>query len=110
MSGFSAALAGCDTERNRLVPPSGMLCTGASGMPSDRIPVIDRFVSAEMSRQKIPGMALAVVKNGEVVAARGYGFANLERRIPRTAQNICRAVSIGKQFTRDALDKPEAHG
>ena len=32
---------------------------------------IDRLVSAEMSRQKIPGMAVAVVKNGEVVLAKG---------------------------------------
>ncbi|MGB7827017.1 MAG: hypothetical protein WBL86_12015, partial [Pseudolabrys sp.] len=38
---------------------------------------IDRFVSGEMSRQKIPGMAVAVVKNGEAVVAKGYGFANL---------------------------------
>src|SRR5262249_52734519 len=52
-----------------------VLCTGASGTSSDSIPMIDQFVSAEMSRQKIPGMALAVVKNGEVVAAKGYGFA-----------------------------------
>ena len=52
-----------------------VLCTGASAAPLDSIPMIDRFVSAEMSRQKIPGMALAVVKNGEVVTAKGYGFA-----------------------------------
>ena len=49
-----------------------VLCTGASAAPFDSIPMIDRFVSAEMSRQKIPGMALAVVKNGEVVTAKGY--------------------------------------
>ena len=58
-----------------------VLCTGASAAPFDSIPMIDRFVSAEMSRQKIPGMALAVVKNGEVVVAKGYGFANLEHQV-----------------------------
>ena len=79
-------------------------------MPSDRIPVIDRFVSAEMSRQKIPGMALAVVKNGEVVAARGYGFANLEHRVPVTTHSIFQAGSIGKQFTAAAIVLLEEHG
>jgi CubicO group peptidase (beta-lactamase class C family) len=43
---------------------------------------IDRLVSAEMSRQKIPGMAVAVVKNGEVVLAKGYGFATSSTRCP----------------------------
>ena len=45
---------------------------------------IDRFVSEKMSRQKIPGMAVALVKNGEAVVAKGYGFANLERQVPVT--------------------------
>jgi len=58
--------------------------------------MIDRFVSAEMSRQNIPGMALAVVKNGEAVVAKGYGFANLEHRVPVTTHSIFQAGSIGK--------------
>jgi len=57
------------------------LCTGALATVSDTIAKIDQFISAEMSRQAIPGMALAVVKNGEVVVAKGYGFANLEHQV-----------------------------
>ena len=71
---------------------------------------IDRFVSAEMSRQKIPGMAVAVVKNGEVALARGYGFANLEHQVPVTTSSIFNSGSVGKQFTAAAIVHIEEHG
>jgi len=71
---------------------------------------IDRFVSAEMSRQKIPGMAVAVVKNGEVALAKGYGFANLEHRVPVTTNSIFNSGSVGKQFTAAAIVHIEEHG
>lgn len=71
---------------------------------------IDRFVSAEMSRQKIPGMAVAVVKNGEVALAKGYGFANLEHQVPVTTNSIFNSGSVGKQFTAAAIVHIEEHG
>ena len=87
-----------------------VLCTGASATTSDSILKIDRFVSAEMSRQKIPGMALAVVKNGQVVLAKGYGFANIEHQVPVTTHSIFQSGSIGKQFTAAAIVLLEEHG
>jgi CubicO group peptidase (beta-lactamase class C family) len=71
---------------------------------------IDRFVSGEMSRQKIPGMAIAVVKNGEAVVAKGYGFANLEHQVPVTTHSIFQSGSVGKQFTAAAVVHLEEHG
>ena len=71
---------------------------------------IDRLVSAEMSRQKIPGMAVAVVKNGEVVLAKGYGFANLEHQVPVTTHSIFQSGSVGKQFTAAAIVHLEERG
>jgi CubicO group peptidase (beta-lactamase class C family) len=87
-----------------------VLCTGVSATPSDSILKIDQFISAEMSRQKIPGMALAVVKNGEVVVAKGYGSANLEHQIPVNTLSIFQSGSIGKQFTAAAILLLEEHG
>jgi CubicO group peptidase (beta-lactamase class C family) len=71
---------------------------------------IDRFVSGEMSRQKIPGMAIAVVKNGEAVVAKGYGFANLEHQVPVTTHSIFQSGSVGKQFTAAAIVHLEEYG
>ena len=42
---------------------------------------IDTFVRAEMARQKVPGVAIAVVKHGTVLAAKGYGLANVEHQV-----------------------------
>jgi CubicO group peptidase (beta-lactamase class C family) len=88
----------------------GVLCNGASAMPEDAILTMDRFVSAEMSRQKIPGMAVAVVKNGEVVVAKGYGFANLEHQVPVSTHSVFQSGSIGKQFTAAAIMLLEEQG
>jgi CubicO group peptidase (beta-lactamase class C family) len=59
----------------------------------------DRFVIAEMRRQRIPGLALAVISHGRIVKARGYGFANVELRVPATDTTVFQSGSVGKQFT-----------
>ena len=46
---------------------------------------LDAYVDAARERQQIPGLSIAVVRNGELVHARGHGFANVERGVPATA-------------------------
>ena len=64
---------------------------------------IDEFVRAEMARQKIPGVAIAVIKNGAVVKIDGYGYANVEHQVPVTPATIFQSGSLGKQFTAVAV-------
>jgi CubicO group peptidase (beta-lactamase class C family) len=64
---------------------------------------VDEYVKAEMQKQKIPGLSIAVVKNGEVVKAQGYGLANVELNVPATAETIYQSGSVGKQFTSAAV-------
>ena len=73
---------------------------GAQTVP---VAKIDEFVRAEMARQKIPGVAIAVVKNGAVVKIDGYGFANVEHKVPVTPATIFQSGSLGKQFTAAAV-------
>ncbi|HJU75532.1 MAG TPA: serine hydrolase [Gemmatimonadaceae bacterium] len=61
------------------------------------------FVQAEMRRQRIPGVAIGIVKNGAVLAARGFGYANLEHMVPVTAETIFQSGSLGKMFTAVAV-------
>jgi N-acyl-D-amino-acid deacylase len=63
---------------------------------------IAAFVRAEMQRQRIPGVAVAVVRKNDV-NARGYGYANLEHMIPVTEQTIFQSGSLGKMFTAAAV-------
>jgi CubicO group peptidase (beta-lactamase class C family) len=64
---------------------------------------IDDYVTAEMARERIPGVALAIVKHGELMRAQGYGFANIEHRVPVHPDTIFQSGSIGKQFTSTAV-------
>lgn len=64
---------------------------------------IDRFVEAEMRRQGIPGLSLAVVQDGKLVKSLGFGLANVEHNVPTTAHTIFQSGSVGKQFTATAI-------
>src|SRR5262245_7259354 len=60
---------------------------------------IDDLLRAEMTRQRIPGVAIGIVKNGAVLKAQGYGLANVEHDVPVTPETIFQSGSLGKQFT-----------
>ena len=64
---------------------------------------VDRFVLAEMQRQKVPGVAIGIVRNGEPLVAKGYGDANVELGVPVTPSTIFQSGSVGKQFTAVAV-------
>lgn len=64
---------------------------------------VDDFVRNEMKKQNIPGLSIAVVRNGEVIKAEGYGFANLEHQVPATKDTVYQSGSVGKQFTAAAV-------
>jgi len=60
---------------------------------------INAYIAAEMSRQRIPGLSLAILRGDSVMLARGYGFANVELRVPASDSTIYQSGSVGKQFT-----------
>ena len=68
----------------------------AASEPGDEI---DEYVQSELRDQKIPGLSIAVVRNGEIVKAQGYGLANVELNVPVTTETIFQSGSVGKQFT-----------
>jgi CubicO group peptidase (beta-lactamase class C family) len=60
---------------------------------------VDDYIHIEMSKRHIPGLALAVVLNGNSVKLQGYGVANLEQQSPVTPNTVFELASITKQFT-----------
>src|SRR5688500_10055041 len=64
---------------------------------------VDEFIKTEMERQKIPGVSLAVVKDGKPLIVKGYGFANLEHQVSVKPETIFQSGSVGKQFTATAV-------
>jgi CubicO group peptidase (beta-lactamase class C family) len=81
----------------------GSLSSCASPAVTKDTGKIDEFVRSEMARQKVPGVAIAVIRGGEVVRSQGYGFANVELKSPVTTETIFQSGSMGKQFTAAAV-------
>jgi len=75
----------------------------ASQEPGDIMARVDDVLRTEMQRQKVPGVALGIVRKGQVIAAKGYGDANVELSVPVTAETIFQSGSVGKQFTSTAV-------
>lgn len=65
--------------------------------------VVEGVVSAEMKAQRIPGLAVAVVREGQVLKASGLGSSNLEHAVPVSRSTLFQSGSLGKQFTAVAL-------
>ena len=65
----------------------------------------DREVEAFTAARKIPGAALAVVKDRRIVYTRGYGLADRERGEPVRPDSLFRIASISKPLTAVAVLK-----
>lgn len=64
---------------------------------------VDNFFNQEMSKSHIPGGVVSVVKDGKLFFAKGYGYANLEKKIPVVAdKTLFRVASLSKLFTATA--------
>ena len=62
-----------------------------------------QFVRKTMQEQRIPGLQVAVVKDGRVVLSESYGLANVENRVPVTATTRFPINSATKSFTGVAV-------
>ncbi len=84
----------------QIVAVGALLLFGGAARAADPV---DDYIRAEMERQKIPGLSLAIVKDGKVIKAQGYGLANLELKVPATTDTVFQLGSVGKQFTAGAV-------
>lgn len=82
------------------IPPAS---TAAQTQPGVRSGVeaekVDAHVRERMAALHIPGLSIAVVRDGKVALARGYGLANLELAAPATETTVYHLASITKTFT-----------
>lgn len=64
---------------------------------------VDDYIKVEMQRRNIPGLSLAVVKEGKIIKTRGYGLANVETNVPATEKTIYKIGSISKPLIAEAV-------
>ena len=80
------------------------LCAVASAQSAGSAPTdLDAWVARAMTTFEVPGIAVAVVKDGKVVVAKGYGVRKLDDRAPVDAQTLFGIASNTKAFTATAL-------
>lgn len=81
--------------------PSPVEAARSAGLAPVTIAQIDA-VFADVNRTDGPGCAVGVGIEGEIVAARAYGMANLEHHVANTPGTVFEPGSVSKQFTAAA--------
>jgi CubicO group peptidase (beta-lactamase class C family) len=67
------------------------------------IPELERLISDVMEEWKVPGLAVAVVQNGEVAFVRPYGLRDVEVGLKATNDTQFQLMSISKSFASTGL-------
>ena len=96
----------------RAVLLAGLLLPAACGtLPAEGTPApptaADAAASIDQLMQpysgEVPGASVLVLKDGKTVFAKGYGLADMERRVPADARTNYRLASVSKPFTAAAV-------
>ena len=89
---FVLLLAGCAGAAPVQVP-------NEPAPTAQRVEDFERQIEAHRQTLKIPGLSVVVIQDGKVLSARGFGLADVERRIPATADTLYHIASVTKTFT-----------
>ena len=85
-----------------LVTLLALSATVAYSQQAESSPV-DDYVKERMRDLHIPGLSLAVIKDGKIIKASGYGLANVETNTPATPETVYKTASLSKPFIGAAI-------
>jgi CubicO group peptidase (beta-lactamase class C family) len=83
-------------------------CVGVWALPApeltpEQLASIDRYVNAEMQRERVPGLAIGIYSRGQILLTKGYGLANVELNVAVKPETMFQSGSVGKQFVSAAI-------
>jgi CubicO group peptidase (beta-lactamase class C family) len=84
---------------------------------TSKLPLIDKYIDSFMKEWNIPGLAIGIVYKDQLIYARGFGYRDVENKLPVDSKTIFPIASNSKLFTSTAacmlaiegklnLDKP----
>jgi len=73
--------------------------TSAAATLAAKLQGLDELADQAMKQWKVPGVAIAVVQDGKVIYAKGYGYRDVEKKLPVTTGTLFPIGSITKSFT-----------
>lgn len=100
--GLALALTGCGGGGNPSPPPQPQTITLSS--------LVDPLANSAMKEQGIPGMTVALAKNGTMLYAQAYGDSDLATHSATQTSTIFEIGSITKQFTAALIMKLQEQG
>ncbi|CAL1516345.1 serine hydrolase domain-containing protein [Chitinophaga sp. MM2321] len=74
-------------------------------VPGKSIPQVDEVVDSFMARYQVPGMSVAITRNGKLVYASGYGTADKATGEKVSPASLFRIASVSKSITATAILK-----
>ena|SRR5947209_16607341 len=80
-----------------------LLLAVTSQSNADLAAQIDTMMSEALRSGPAAGVSIAVVKGGQTIIAKGYGFANVELEVPASAETVYHIDSITKHLTAAAI-------
>ena len=80
-----------------------LLAPLAASAAQEHEDAVDEYVERAMAQQHIPGLSLAVIRDGRVIKAKGYGFANVEHRVAATPRTVYELASTTKPLVATAI-------
>lgn len=87
-----ATLAGIAVEQQPVKPVGPPLPTGFD------VQTFEAMAQQIVANQRVPGMAMAIVHNGKVLSARGYGITDVSDAEPVDGHTVFRLASLSKAF------------
>jgi len=75
----------------------------APGLARVHADAVDDLLSVEVQKRHLPGISVAVVRDGQVIKTAACGFADLELGVPATPKTVFQIQSITKTFTSAAI-------
>lgn len=98
-----ARIAGSFTQAGQTFPFALRRKGDPAKAAADALAGFDEFVESALKSWHVPGAAVAVVKDGQVVLVKGYGLRNMSKNLPVTADTLFAIGSSTKAFTTLAM-------
>lgn len=99
----AAGIALCHGATRATGPDKPMLALPVTGQASQSLASLDELVKSFVEEQRVPGAALAITQGKRLVYARGFGYADRDKKIPVEPDALFRIASISKPFTAVAI-------
>src|SRR6185369_8670857 len=63
------------------------------------VKAVDKYITDYVKEKNLPGLSIAIVKDGKTILAKGYGKRSLEENLPVEPDTMSAIGSVSKQFT-----------